>query len=122
MYSPDIIFIGIIPDFTLRVEISRRSIVNEVACSADVNDFAFCCTGFLACDDGGYGLGGEGVACIHCDVMFCTGSFDLFEIGEVAGYDTVDVKGRFKSGIGASDVGGYFPVWMGLLESSSIGN
>jgi hypothetical protein len=86
-----------------------------------MNDFAFCCTGLLACDDGSYGLRSEGVPGIDGDIMFCAGGFDLFEVGEVAGYNAVYIKSGFEGGVCASGVGGYLPIWVGLLEGSSAG-
>lgn len=122
MNSPDVIFIRIIPDFTIGVEISRRSKVDEVACAADVNYFASCCTGLLTRDDCGDGLGGEGVAGVDGDVVLCADSFDFFEVREVAGDNSVNIQCGFEVRVGASDVSRYLPVWMGLLEGSSVGS
>ena len=122
MNSPNIIFVSIIPYFTLWVKIPRRSKVDEVASSADMNYFTLCCTGLLPGDDGGDGLRGKGVACVDGDVVFCAGGFDFFEVCEVAGDDAVNIKGRLEGGVSASNVGSYLPIWVGLLEGSSVGS
>lgn len=72
MDRPDIFFLGIIPDLTFRVEVSRRAEINEIACSADVDQLSlrairFC---FLAGNDGCYKVACERVAGIDGDVMF----------------------------------------------------
>ena len=122
MDSPNIIFIRVIPDFTLWVEISRRSKVDEVTRSANVNNLTSGFTGLLTRDDCGDRLGCEGVASVDGDVMLCTGGFDFLKIVEVAGNNAVDIQGLLEGEVSASDIGGYLPIRVGLLKGSSVGS
>ncbi|KAI6755612.1 hypothetical protein HG531_004718 [Fusarium graminearum] len=92
VHSLDVVFIRIVPDLTLRIEVPRRSKVDKVSCTTYMNHFASGRTLLLASDDGCDWLGGEGVACVNSDIMFGAGGFDFVKVGEVANYDPVCVK------------------------------
>lgn len=124
MNSPDVLLTSIVPNLAIRVEIPRGAEVDEVSCTADMDQLALAGVFLLACNDGGDWLAGEGVTSVDGDVVLFAGVFDFFEVVEVADDDAVGVEVGFELifWLGASYVGGDLPVWVGLLDGSCVGS
>jgi hypothetical protein len=122
--SPDVLLISIVPNLAIRVEIPRGAKIDEVSCTADMDQLALAGVLLLACNDGGDWLAGEGVAGVDGDVVLFTSVFDFFEVAEVADDDAVGVEVGLKLvfWLSASYVGGDLPVWVCLLDGSCVGS
>jgi hypothetical protein len=71
MNSFDVILLRIIPNFTLRIEVARSTVIDPIACTTNVDQLAlrtgdFC---FLASDDGGDEVASERIAGVDGDVV-----------------------------------------------------
>lgn len=124
MNSPDVLLTSIVPNLAIRVKVPRGAKVDEVSCTADMDQLALASVFLLACNDGGDWLAGEGVTSVDGDVVLFTGVFDFFEVTEVADDDAVRVEVGFELvfWLGTSYVGGDLPVWVCLLDGSCVGS
>lgn len=121
----DVVLVCIVPDFTVRIEVSRSAVIDPIARTTNVNQLALGTVDFrfLASDDGGDEIASERVSGVDRDVVLFTQSADLLGFIESADGKAVRLESGLELvfGLRAADIGRHGPVWVSTLDGFYVG-
>ena len=122
--SFDVFLVRIVPNLALRIEVARSAEINEIASTADVDEFALGSVrfGFLSSDDGRYEVASERATGVDDDVVLFAQSTYFLKVIESANGDAVGLETGFELvfWLCAADVGCHGPVWVSLFDGLDI--
>lgn len=116
----DVVLVRIVPDFAVRVEVSRSAMIDPISSTTHVDQLALETADLrlLPGDNSGYEIASERITSVDRDIMLFAQSTDLLGVIESADSNPISLEGGLELVFGpcATDVGSYMPIWVSLLD------